>query len=138
VNQPAVELDGIWKRFPGVIANAGASLTVRPGTVHAVLGENGAGKTTLMNCLAGVYLPDEGTVRLDGYEMRFSSPADALSAGVGMVHQEFRLVPTFTVAENVVLGSAPLLISRSEINRSVAELAERFGFSAEPERPIWQ
>jgi len=138
VSQPAVELDGIWKRFPGVIANAGASLTVRPGTVHAVLGENGAGKTTLMNCLAGVYLPDEGAVRIDGNEMKFSSPADALSAGVGMVHQEFRLVPTFTVAENVVLGSAPRLISRTEINKSVAELAERFGFSAEPDRPIWQ
>jgi len=138
VSQPAVELDGIWKRFPGVIANAGASLTVRPGTVHAVLGENGAGKTTLMNCLAGVYLPDEGAVRIDGNEMKFSSPADALSAGVGMVHQEFRLVPTFTVAENVVLGSAPRLISRTEINTSVAELAERFGFSAEPDRPIWQ
>ncbi len=138
MSQPAVELDGIWKRFPGVIANAGASLTVRPGTVHAVLGENGAGKTTLMNCLAGVYLPDEGAVRIDGNEMKFSSPADALSAGVGMVHQEFRLVPTFTVAENVVLGSAPRLISRTEINTSVAELAERFGFSAEPDRPIWQ
>jgi len=138
VTHPAVELDGIWKRFPGVIANAGASLTVRPGTVHAVLGENGAGKTTLMNCLAGVYLPDEGTVRLDGKEMRFSSPADALAAGVGMVHQEFRLVPTFTVAENVVLGAAPRIISRSDINQSVADLAERFGFSAEPERPVWQ
>ncbi len=138
MSHPAVELDGIWKRFPGVIANAGANLTVRPGTVHAVLGENGAGKTTLMNCLAGVYLPDEGAVRIDGNEMKFSSPADALAAGVGMVHQEFRLVPTFTVAENVVLGSAPRLISRTEINKSVAELAERFGFSAEPDRPIWQ
>ncbi len=138
MTEPAVELDGIWKRFPGVVANAGANLTVRPGTVHAVLGENGAGKTTLMNCLAGVYLPDEGTVKLHGREMRFSSPADALAAGVGMVHQEFRLVPTFTVAENVVLGSAPRVISRPEINRSVAELAERFGFSAEPERPVWQ
>ncbi len=138
MSHPAVELDGIWKRFPGVIANAGASLTVRPGTVHAVLGENGAGKTTLMNCLAGVYLPDEGVVRLNGQEMRFSSPADALAAGVGMVHQEFRLVPTFTVAENVVLGSAPRVISRAEINQSVAELADRFGFSAEPDRPVWQ
>ena len=80
---PAVELDGIWKRFPGVIANSGANLTVRPGTVHAVLGENGAGKTTLMNCLAGVYRPDEGAVRLSGQEMSFSSPADAIAAGLG-------------------------------------------------------
>ena len=138
MTQPAVELDGIWKRFPGVIANAGASLTVRPGTVHAVLGGNGAGKTTLMNCLAGVYLPDEGTVRIDGEEVRFSSPADALSAGIGMVHQEFRLVPTFTVAENVVLGAAPSVLDMAEINEQVAALADRFGFEAEPTRPIWQ
>jgi len=138
VSHPAVELDGIWKRFPGVIANAGASLTVRPGTVHAVLGENGAGKTTLMNCLAGVYLPDEGAVRIDGEEMRFSSPSDALAAGIGMVHQEFRLVPTFTVAENVVLGAAPRVIDAAAINRQVAELADRFGFEADPTRPVWQ
>ncbi len=138
MSHPAVELDGIWKRFPGVIANAGASLTVRPGTVHAVLGGNGAGKTTLMNCLAGVYLPDEGTVRIDGEEVRFSSPADALSAGIGMVHQEFRLVPVFTVAENVVLGAAPSVLDMAEINQKVAALADRFGFEAEPTRPIWQ
>lgn len=138
MSHPAVELDGIWKRFPGVIANAGASLTVRPGTVHAVLGENGAGKTTLMNCLAGVYLPDEGSVRIFGEEMRFSSPSDALAAGIGMVHQEFRLVPTFTVAENVVLGAAPTILDQAELNREVAALAERFGFDADPTRPVWQ
>lgn len=135
---PAVELDGIWKRFPGVIANSGANLTVRPGTVHAVLGENGAGKTTLMNCLAGVYRPDEGAVRLSGQEMSFSSPADAIAAGVGMVHQEFRLVPTFTVAENVVLGAAPRIIDQGGIEASVADLAARFGFDADPARPVWQ
>ncbi|MEM7141506.1 MAG: ABC transporter ATP-binding protein, partial [Actinomycetota bacterium] len=138
MSHPAVELDGIWKRFPGVIANAGASLTVRPGTVHAVLGENGAGKTTLMNCLAGVYRPDEGDVRINGADMRFSAPADALAAGVGMVHQEFRLVPTFTVAQNVVLGAAPRVIDNVEIEREVADLAARFGFDAEPDRPVWQ
>lgn len=138
MSHPAVELDGIWKRFPGVVANAGASLTVRPGTVHAVLGENGAGKTTLMNCLAGVYRPDEGHVRIDGEEMRFSAPADALAAGIGMVHQEFRLVPTFTVAENVVLGAAPRVVDRDDIERRVGELADRFGFVAEPDRPVWQ
>ena len=74
----AVELDNIWKRFPGVVANAGAWLKVEPGSVHAVLGENGAGKTTLMNVLAGVYRPDEGTVRLDGVEQHFTKPADAI------------------------------------------------------------
>ncbi|MEM7142065.1 MAG: ABC transporter ATP-binding protein [Actinomycetota bacterium] len=138
MNHPAVELDGIWKRFPGVIANAGASLTVRPGTIHAVLGENGAGKTTLMNCLAGVYRPDEGAVRIHGEEQRFSSPADAIAAGVGMVHQEFRLVPTFTVAENVVLGAAPRVVAQRAIADEVGALAERFGFDAEPNRPVWQ
>ena len=124
-NSPlAVELDGIWKRFPGVVANAGACLRVKPGSVHAVLGENGAGKTTLMNVLAGVYRPDEGHVRLDGVDR--------------MVHQEFRLIPTFTVAENVALGSAPRIISRSAIEKDVAELAERFGLATVPSREVWQ
>lgn len=134
----AVEMTGIWKRFPGVIANAGANLAVRPGTVHAVLGENGAGKTTLMNVLAGVYLPDEGTVRLDGIKRHFSKPADAIAAGVGMVHQEFRLIPTFTVAENVMLGAAPPLLTKSAIEADVADLASQFGLAIEPGREVWQ
>lgn len=111
---------------------------MRPGTVHAVLGENGAGKTTLMNVLAGVYLPDEGQVSLDGVTHRFTKPADAIAAGVGMVHQEFRLIPTFTVAENVVLGAAPSLIAKGAIEAQVADLAARFGLATEPSRHIWQ
>lgn len=134
----AVELDGIWKRFPGVVANAGATLRVRPGSVHAVLGENGAGKTTLMNVLAGGYLPDEGSVLLDGKPQHFTRPADAIAAGVGMVHQEFRLIPTFTVAENVVLGSGPWLLSKSAIETQVAELADRFHLATTPDREVWQ
>ena len=134
----AVELAGIWKRFPGVIANAGSNLTVKTGSVHAVLGENGAGKTTLMNVLAGVYLPDEGTVSVHGVERRFAKPADAIAAGVGMVHQEFRLIPTFSVAENVVLGAAPRLITRGAIEDEVADLAEKFGLVTEPGKPVWQ
>ena len=126
---PAVELRGVWKRFPGVVANAGAHLTVRAGTVHAVLGENGAGKSTLMNVLSGVYRPDEGEVRIDGVARHFRSPADALAAGVGMVHQEFRLVPSFTVAENVVLGAAERIVRRQAVESAVAELAERFGLA---------
>ena len=135
---PAVELRGVWKRFPGVVANAGAHLTVWAGTVHAVLGENGAGKSTLMNVLSGVYRPDEGEVRIDGVARHFRSPADALAAGVGMVHQEFRLVPSFTVAENVVLGAAERIVRRQAVESAVAELAERFGLATEPDRPVWQ
>ena len=118
----AVELVDIWKRFPGVVANAGANLRVERGTVHAVLGENGAGKSTLMNVLSGVYRPDEGEVRLDGTPQRFHTPADALAAGIGMVHQEFRLVPSFTVAENVVLGSAERILRRQDVEARRAEI----------------
>jgi len=135
---PAVELSGIWKRFPGVVANAGADLTVLAGTVHAVLGENGAGKSTLMNVLAGVYRPDEGEVRIDGAARHFRSPADALAAGVGMVHQEFRLVPSFTVAENVALGAVDRIVRRQSIESAVGDLAERFGLATDPVRPVWQ
>ena len=92
---PAVELRGVWKRFPGVVANAGAHLTVRAGTVHAVLGENGAGKSTLMNVLSGVYRPDEGEVRVDGVARHFRSPADALAAGELLLAQLSRM-PTDT------------------------------------------
>lgn len=133
-----MELSGIWKRFPGVVANAGASLTVRTGSIHAVLGENGAGKSTLMNVLAGVYRPDEGVVSVEGIEHRFRAPADALTAGIGMVHQEFRLVPSFTVAENVVLGAASRILRRQAIEDEVAELAERFGLATQPDHPVWQ
>ncbi len=135
---PAAELVDIWKRFPGVIANAGANLMVRPGSVHAVLGENGAGKTTLMNVLAGVYQPDEGTVSLAGQQMSFTKPAQAIKAGVVMVHQEFRLIPTFTVAENVALAGSPSIIAKRSIEDSVAELADRFGLATDPSREVWR
>ncbi len=138
VELPAVELRDIWKRFPGVVANAGASLRVRRGSVHAVLGENGAGKSTLMNVLSGVYRPDEGEVRIDGVAHHFRTPADALAAGVGMVHQEFRLVPSFTVAENVVLGACERIVRRPAVESAVEALAGRFGLAIEPDRPVWQ
>ncbi len=102
----ALALDDIAKRFGDVTALAGASLTVAPGSVHALLGENGAGKTTLMRVAYGMTEPDSGSVRVDGRAVRLRSPADAIAAGIGMVHQHFTLVPAMTVAENVALGNA--------------------------------
>ena len=134
----AVWLRGIEKRFPGVVACAGADLQVRPGTIHALLGENGAGKTTLVNVLAGVYRPDAGEVWVNGQPRHFHSPADAIAAGVGMVYQEFRLVPTLTVAENIALGSAPRLLRTGEIEERVVELSAAYGMAADPGRPVWQ
>ena len=102
---PAVELSGITKTFPGVVANSDVNLTVRTGEVHAVCGENGAGKSTLMKILYGMQSPDAGTVRIDGEPVRFRSPAEAIRAGIGMVHQHFMLADNLTVLENVVLGA---------------------------------
>ena len=94
----------ITKRFPGVIANDDVSFDVASGEVHALLGENGAGKTTLMNVLTGLYRPDEGEIELDGRVVELHSPRDAIDAGIGMVHQHFRLVETLTVADNIALS----------------------------------
>src|SRR3954453_14924749 len=99
---PAVAMRGITKRFPGVLANDGVEFEAAAGEVHALLGENGAGKSTLSNILTGLYRPDEGVVELDGKPVRFHAPREALDARISMVHQHFRLVQPFTVAENVV------------------------------------
>ncbi|HKA85036.1 MAG TPA: ABC transporter ATP-binding protein, partial [Acidimicrobiales bacterium] len=135
-----VELRGITKRFPGVVACAGVDLSVDSGEVHALLGENGAGKSTLMNILFGLYRPDEGEILLDGEPQRFRSPADAIAAGIGMVHQHFMLVPVFTVAENVMLGVEPTgrvgQLERGEAHRRVAELSQRYGLAVDPEATI--
>ena len=107
VEHPAVELKGITKRYPGVVANQNAELTVMPGEVHALVGENGAGKSTLMKVMYGMVQPDEGTVRIDGHQVKMKSPKDAIDSGIGMVHQHFMLADNLTVLENVVLGSEP-------------------------------
>jgi general nucleoside transport system ATP-binding protein len=98
---------GITKRFPGVVANDDVDLDVKPGEVHAIVGENGAGKSTLMKILYGMHQPDEGTITVDGEELVFASPKDAIAAGIGMVHQHFMLADNFTVLENIVLGEEP-------------------------------
>jgi len=136
---PVVSLRGIVKRFGSVVANDGADLDVAAGEIHALLGENGAGKTTLMNVLFGMFQPDEGDVLIRGERVRLKSPRDALARRVGMVHQHFMLVPDFTVAENVVLGTqraGGLRLRRAAIERDVAAVAERHGMRVDPARPV--
>ena len=138
---PAVHMDGITKRFPGVVANDDVDLAVERGSVHALLGENGAGKTTLMNVLYGLYEPTEGTVFLDGEPQSFDSPRDAIDAGVGMIHQHFMLVDPMTVWENVVLGNEPktwggLRVDEDAAREAVVELSERYGFDVDPDARI--
>ncbi|MDX6244571.1 MAG: ral nucleoside transport system ATP-binding protein, partial [Frankiales bacterium] len=124
----AVELVGITKRFPGVVANRDINLRVRRGEVHAVVGENGAGKSTLMKILYGMQRPDEGSIRVDGTEVSFRSPTDAINAGIGMVHQHFMLADNFTVLENVVLGSEPTAfggrLDRTEAKRRIKTISD--------------
>jgi simple sugar transport system ATP-binding protein len=139
----AVRLHGIVKRFPGVVANDGVDFEAAEGEVHALLGENGAGKSTLSNILTGLYRPDEGEIRLYGEPVSFASPRDALDARICMVHQHFRLVEPFTVAENVILGDhrgegRKFLVHPSRIERRVAELGERYRIQVDPEARIWQ
>src|SRR5258706_15213479 len=102
--EPVLQVEGITKRFPGVVANDNVTLTLHKGEILALLGENGAGKSTLMNIIYGLYYPDDGTVRVKGQSYRFASPREAIRAGIGMVHQHFQLIPVMTVAENVILG----------------------------------
>lgn len=133
----AVHLDGITKRFPGVVANDDIDLTVERGTVHALLGENGAGKTTLMNVLYGLYEPTAGQIIVDGTERSFDSPQDAINAGIGMIHQHFMLVDPMTVAENVTLGAEPrkwggVAIDQDQARRDVERLCDRFGLDVDP------
>jgi simple sugar transport system ATP-binding protein len=139
-DQLAVRMSGIVKRFPGVVANDGVNLEIRAGEVHALLGENGAGKSTLSNILTGLYRPDEGSVEVNGEQRVFASPRDALEAGIGMVHQHFRLVATFTVAENVVLGESggSLFMNEAQVAKRVQELSDRYGLAVDPSARIWQ
>src|SRR5829696_4963396 len=132
----AVELHGITKRFPGVVANKDIELRVARGEVHAIVGENGAGKSTLMKTLYGEHRPDEGQILLGGKEVSFRSPADAIAAGIGMVHQHFMLADNFTVLENIVLGSEPtkgMRLDRAEARRRIGEISDRYSLGLEPD-----
>jgi simple sugar transport system ATP-binding protein len=135
-----LEMRGITKRFPGVVANDHVDLGVRRAEVHALLGENGAGKSTLMNILYGLYKPDEGEIRLKGKPVSFTSAKDAIEAGIGMVHQHFMLIPVMTVAENIVLGTEPVrggvILDEGAAARRVEELARSFKFDVDPEARV--
>jgi simple sugar transport system ATP-binding protein len=135
-----LELREMTKKFGPVVANDRISLTIEPGQIHALLGENGAGKSTLMNLLYGLYTPDAGQIVIDGVNVSFQSPRDAMAAGIGMVHQHFMLVPVFSVAENVVLGNEPSTrigsLDLDKARERVREISARFGFDIDPDAII--
>jgi len=136
-----IEMCNIVKRFPGVLANDKVCFDVGTGEVHALLGENGAGKSTLMRQLYGLYEPDEGEILIDGQRVSFQSPADAIRAGVGMIHQHFMLVPTLTVAENVALGlrsTREPVMDIDRVSARIGELAKAYGLKVEPDARVWQ
>ena len=136
---PLLELRGITKRFPGVIANDHVDLELAKGEVHALLGENGAGKSTLMNILYGLYHPDEGEIRLSGKRISIASPRDAIDHGIGMVHQHFMLIPVMTVAENIVLATEPRkgpFLDLASAEERVRELSTQYGLAVRPEAQV--
>ena len=139
VPTPAVEMRGIAKRFGGVVANEGVDFVANTGEVHALIGENGAGKSTLMSILAGLYRPDAGTLAVQGREVEFRSPRDAIAHGIGMVYQHFMLVEPFTVAENAMLGQAgsPWLAT-GPVEAELARLGQRYGLGVDPRARVWQ
>ena len=137
---PLLEMRGITKRYPGVVANDGITLDVRAGEIHALLGENGAGKSTLMNILYGLAVPDEGEILIDGVETEIDGPNDAIRRGISMVHQHFMLVPVLSVAENILLGDEPManavFLDRGASNRRIRELGASFGWEVDPDQPV--
>jgi len=136
---PVIELRGITKRFPGVVANSGVDLLVRRGEVHAIVGENGAGKSTLMKTLYGMHRPDEGIILVDGKPTVFKSPTQAIAAGIGMVHQHFMLADNFTVLENIVLGNEPGSGGRLDFGAArekIEQISERYGLGLRPDRLV--
>ncbi|MGA9349902.1 MAG: ABC transporter ATP-binding protein [Anaerolineae bacterium] len=137
---PLVKMQGITKRFPGVLANDHVDLEVQAGQVQALLGENGAGKTTLMNILSGLYRADEGEITIGGQRANLQSPRDAIALGIGMVHQHFMLVEPQTVAENVILGlkTPPFFLDMARIEQRIAEFSRQYGLQVDPRARIWQ
>lgn len=140
LNAPYVQMYGIVKRFPGVLACDNVDFDVRRGELHALLGENGAGKSTLMRILYGLYQPEEGRILRDGAEVTIHSPTDAIRQGIGMIHQHFMLVDTLTVTENVALGlksSREPLLDLDRVEAGIRELSEAYGLQIDPRAPVW-
>src|SRR5215208_5890528 len=139
-DETILELRRITKRFPGVLANDALDFDLRPGEVHALLGENGAGKSTLMNILYGLYTPDEGEIRLHGRPIELGSTKAAIEHGIGMVHQHFMLIPVMTVAENIVLATEPrhngVLLDYDAARKRVREISERYGLAVDPDARV--
>ncbi|RUM37833.1 MAG: heme ABC transporter ATP-binding protein, partial [Desulfobulbus sp.] len=138
---PMLQMRGITKRFPGVLASDHVNFDVRAGEVHTLLGENGAGKSTLMKILYGLYQQDEGEILLHGKPVKLTSPSHAISHGIGMIHQHFMLVPTLTVAENVALGLKSTrgpLCDLKTVSARITELSKTFGLHVFPDEYIWQ
>ncbi|QCT01755.1 ABC transporter-like protein [Paenibacillus algicola] len=134
-----LEMDHITKKYGDFSANRGIDFSLRPGEVHAIVGENGAGKTTLMRILYGMEQPTSGTIRIDGKEVSFSSPLDAMKQGIGMVHQHFMLFPSFTIAENIVIGSEPgksVRFDRKQASAIVQQLCQQYGMKVDPEAVV--
>ncbi len=127
---------GIGKRFPGVIANHDIDITIHTGTIHALVGENGAGKSTLMKILYGVQKPDDGTISVNGSEVSFATPADAIAQGIGMVFQHFMLADNLTVLENVTLGAEKLHGIGDDARSEILAISERYGFDLDPDELV--
>ncbi len=138
MGRAVVELVGITKTFPGLVANDAIDLDLQAGEIHALLGENGAGKSTLMNVLTGIYQPDGGQILMAGQPVRFAGPTDAIAAGIGMVHQHFKLIRAFTVAENIHLGwtDTPFRTSAALLEGRTRALADKFGLAVRPEARV--
>ena len=133
---PVLEVRGVTKTFPGVVANEDVDFTLHEGEIHCLLGENGAGKSTLVNVVFGLYQPDKGLIKVRGAQVQFTGVADAIGHGIGMVHQHFQLVPVFTVAENVILGneiSKGPFLDLGEARRRIRELEKRYGLTVDPD-----
>ena len=137
MNVPHIQMRGIVKTFPGVVANDHVDLDICAGELHALLGENGSGKSTLMSVLAGLYRPDAGTITVDGKVRKFTSPRDAIACGIGMIHQHFKLVEPFTVTENMMMGdNSGLFLSGKKVKAEIVALGEKYGLSVNPDAVV--